>query len=98
MPSQHRRLLAAAWAHWLALPDSFHRSLSFVLPNACVRPFSRIKAPVENMFKIIFLSTGDHFSRHTPAPGNQGGDMPYPSGHRAAVKRNIIDSARKLFN
>src|SRR5258707_12210166 len=24
--------------------------------------------------------------------------MPYPSGHRAAVKRNIIDSARKLFN
>src|SRR5271169_1445783 len=24
--------------------------------------------------------------------------MPYPTGHRAAVKRNIIDSARKLFN
>src|SRR5215469_9733687 len=24
--------------------------------------------------------------------------MPYPAGHRAAVKRNIIDSARKLFN
>jgi TetR/AcrR family transcriptional regulator, transcriptional repressor for nem operon len=24
--------------------------------------------------------------------------MPYPVGHRAAVKRNIIDSARKLFN
>jgi hypothetical protein len=24
--------------------------------------------------------------------------MPYPSGHRAAVKRDIIDSARKLFN
>jgi len=24
--------------------------------------------------------------------------MPYPSGHRAAVKRNIIDSARRLFN
>jgi TetR/AcrR family transcriptional regulator, transcriptional repressor for nem operon len=24
--------------------------------------------------------------------------MPYPSGHRAAVKKNIIDSARKLFN
>jgi len=24
--------------------------------------------------------------------------MPYPTGHRAAVKRNIIDSARRLFN
>ena len=24
--------------------------------------------------------------------------MPYPAGHRAAVKQNIIDSARKLFN
>ena len=24
--------------------------------------------------------------------------MPYPAGHRPAVKKNIIDSARKLFN
>jgi len=24
--------------------------------------------------------------------------MPYPAGHRAAVKKTIIDSARKLFN
>jgi len=24
--------------------------------------------------------------------------MPYPTGHRAAVKKNIIDSARRLFN
>ena len=24
--------------------------------------------------------------------------MPYPAGHRAAVKKKIIDSARKLFN
>jgi TetR/AcrR family transcriptional regulator, transcriptional repressor for nem operon len=24
--------------------------------------------------------------------------MPYPAGHRAAVKKSIIDSARKLFN
>src|SRR5271156_6183762 len=24
--------------------------------------------------------------------------MPYPAGHRAAVKRDIIDSARRLFN
>jgi len=24
--------------------------------------------------------------------------MPYPTGHRATVKKNIIDSARKLFN
>jgi TetR/AcrR family transcriptional regulator, transcriptional repressor for nem operon len=27
-----------------------------------------------------------------------GGLMPYPVGHRAVVKRKIIDSARKLFN
>ncbi|PYU75141.1 MAG: hypothetical protein DMG49_03415 [Acidobacteria bacterium] len=24
--------------------------------------------------------------------------MPYPAGHRPAVKKNIVDSARKLFN
>ena len=24
--------------------------------------------------------------------------MSYPAGHRAAVKKNIIDSARRLFN
>src|SRR6202158_3664129 len=24
--------------------------------------------------------------------------MPYPAGHRASVKKNIIDSARRLFN
>ena len=24
--------------------------------------------------------------------------MPYPAGHRAKVKKNIIDSARKPFN
>jgi TetR/AcrR family transcriptional repressor of nem operon len=24
--------------------------------------------------------------------------MPYPAGHRVAVKRNIVDSARRLFN
>lgn len=24
--------------------------------------------------------------------------MPYPAGHRAAVKKDIINSARKLFN
>ena len=24
--------------------------------------------------------------------------MPYPAGHRAAVRKRIIDSARKLFN
>jgi TetR/AcrR family transcriptional repressor of nem operon len=28
----------------------------------------------------------------------EGDSMPYPAGHRAAVKRSIIDSARKLFN
>ena len=24
--------------------------------------------------------------------------MPYPAGHRATVKKNIVESARKLFN
>jgi TetR/AcrR family transcriptional repressor of nem operon len=28
----------------------------------------------------------------------QGGGMPYPTGHRTAVKRKIVDSARQLFN
>jgi AcrR family transcriptional regulator len=31
-------------------------------------------------------------------PGNEGEIMPYPAGHRTAVKKKIIDSARKLFN
>src|SRR5713226_3091852 len=35
---------------------------------------------------------------HTSAPDTQGDPMPYPSGHRSAVKKNIIDSARMLFN
>jgi AcrR family transcriptional regulator len=28
----------------------------------------------------------------------QGGDMPYPAGHRSTVRKEIINSARKLFN
>src|SRR6266702_5937066 len=34
-----------------------------------------------------------YFSTH-----DQGASMPYPVGHRSTVKKNIIDSARKLFN
>jgi TetR/AcrR family transcriptional regulator, transcriptional repressor for nem operon len=37
-------------------------------------------------------------SEHTSAPSEQGATMPYPAAHRPAVKKSIIDSARKLFN
>src|SRR5260221_5424572 len=50
------------------------------------------------MFKIIFCWKGNSRSRHTSALRPQGGCMPYPSTHRPAVKKNIIESARKLFN
>src|SRR5258707_15713131 len=50
------------------------------------------------MFKIIFCWKGNSRSRHTSALRAQGGCMPYPSTHRPAVKKNIIESARKLFN
>src|SRR5580692_2552438 len=49
------------------------------------------------MFKIIFSCQdsriGAYFSGRTRRP-----HMPYPAGHRGRVKKNIIDSARKLFN
>jgi TetR/AcrR family transcriptional regulator, transcriptional repressor for nem operon len=32
------------------------------------------------------------------APWKKGGQMPYPAGHREAVRKAIIDSARRLFN
>src|SRR5260370_3717510 len=35
---------------------------------------------------------------HPPPPPNQEPSMPYPAAHRQAVKKTIIDSARKLFN
>src|SRR6266446_836325 len=57
-----------------------------------------IPPPDLNMFKIIFCWVGETFSGHTSAPGKRGGQMSYPAGHRAAVKRRFIDSARKLFN
>src|SRR5260221_6837260 len=50
------------------------------------------------MFKIIFCLETSARSRHTSAPLEQGARMPYPSAHRPAVKKAIIDSARKLFN
>src|SRR5882724_10468227 len=50
------------------------------------------------MFKIIFCWKGNSRSRHTSALRAQGGCMPYPSTHRPAVKKAIVESARKLFN
>src|SRR5712672_1868844 len=40
----------------------------------------------------------DRYSGHTPAPDPAGEPMPYPTGHRTEVRKNIIQSARKLFN
>jgi TetR/AcrR family transcriptional repressor of nem operon len=45
----------------------------------------------------ILLGMRTLFEAHS-AGRKRGGPMPYPAGHRAAVKRRIIDSARKLFN
>src|SRR5438128_8821147 len=69
----------------------------FALLNSCLKPLC-IGAPRENMFKIIFSWAGEASLAHTSAANKQGGHMPYPAGHRANVKKNIINSARKLFN
>src|ERR1700722_2685304 len=50
------------------------------------------------MFKIMFCWKTNCCSRYTFPLEEQGDAMPYPAGHRPAVKRKIIDSARKLFN
>jgi TetR/AcrR family transcriptional regulator, transcriptional repressor for nem operon len=50
------------------------------------------------MFKIIFSRAGEASLAHTSGANEQGAHMPYPAGHRAKVKKNIIDSARKPFN
>jgi len=50
------------------------------------------------MFKIIFSWAGEASLAHTSAANKQGGHMPYPAGHRANVKKNMINIARKLFN
>jgi TetR/AcrR family transcriptional regulator, transcriptional repressor for nem operon len=44
----------------------------------------------------ILLDAHD-FSRHT-FPPDQECFMPYPAGHRSKVRKNIIQSARRLFN
>jgi TetR/AcrR family transcriptional repressor of nem operon len=57
-----------------------------------------MEARNENMFHIILSWEAEHGLSHTSASNKQGDPMPYPAGHRAVVKKNIIDSARKLFN
>jgi TetR/AcrR family transcriptional repressor of nem operon len=49
------------------------------------------------MFKIIFSWLLNLLRRILQSLKNRE-VMPYPVGHRAAVKKNIIDSARKRFN
>jgi TetR/AcrR family transcriptional regulator, transcriptional repressor for nem operon len=51
------------------------------------------------MFKIIFPCAGKLIAEATEiCQATKERLMPYPAGHREAVKQNIIDSARKLFN
>src|SRR5450755_1110253 len=51
------------------------------------------------MFKIILCWKGRAvYGILCSQKNNRGGLMPYAAGHRAAVKRRIIDSARRLFN
>ena len=47
----------------------------------------------DNLFLEKVISFEAYFCAWT-----KGGPIPYPAGHRAAVKKNIINSARKLFN
>jgi TetR/AcrR family transcriptional repressor of nem operon len=50
------------------------------------------------MFKIIFSWQVNPLRGIVQRPESKETLWPYPAGHRAAVKKNIIDSARKLFN
>jgi TetR/AcrR family transcriptional regulator, transcriptional repressor for nem operon len=51
------------------------------------------------MFKIIFHCAGKLIAEATEiCQETKERLMPYPAGHRVAVKKNIIDSARRLFN
>src|SRR6266567_3219266 len=81
------------------LPCALEFFLSLIIspPLFCVQS-QRIRPLGQNMFKIIFFWKGKPCSRHTSAPHHSGATMPYPSGHRPAVKKSIIESARKLFN
>src|SRR5579864_9498360 len=50
------------------------------------------------MFKIIFYWRCKFCSGILHHRKNKENAMPYPVGHRATVKKKIIDSARRLFN
>src|SRR5262245_22628628 len=49
------------------------------------------------MFKDIFCSLPSTFCAILAAL-IKGGPMPYAAGHRAATKKRIVESARRLFN
>src|ERR1700722_18271944 len=49
------------------------------------------------MFKIIF-SFATEAAMGEYLPRKWGVSMPYPVGHRAEVKRKMVESARRLFN
>jgi TetR/AcrR family transcriptional repressor of nem operon len=50
------------------------------------------------MFKIIFCCQAPSIEAYFKSEGMKEFSLSYPSGHRMAVKKNIIDSARRLFN
>jgi AcrR family transcriptional regulator len=50
------------------------------------------------MFKNIFCWAVKLLEGDTCFPANEGENMPYPAGHRTAVKKKIVESARRLFN
>jgi hypothetical protein len=68
-------------------------------PPAILRPIVlRMTPPRENMFNISSCWTSGPVRDMLQRLKNQGCLTTYPAGHRAAVKKGIIDSARELFN
>jgi TetR/AcrR family transcriptional repressor of nem operon len=51
-----------------------------------------------NIFLVKGAKFGPYSSAIQLAPNHPGEPMPYPSGHRTVVRKNIVQSARKLFN
>src|SRR5260370_28976528 len=96
----HRRSLAVASANLPVRSDSFFRSAlsSCVLLGSRVQ-LSQQKSPaLKYVQDNVLLENQLRFEAYFSTRRTKETPMPYPAGHRAAVKRIIIDSARKLFN
>src|SRR6266403_247741 len=81
----------------LARALEFFRSFIIVLQDFCVQPSPHKSTAPKYVQDNLFLERVIPFEAYFRA-WTKGGPMPYPAGHRAAVKKNIINSARKLFN